>query len=115
MALGTQQLDSGAGIPVHKHEHEDEVLFIHEGSGTAVLGEQRKLVTKGDTVFVPKGVWHGVETHKEGIDLLWIVTPPGLEGFFREISSPVGQPAKTLTPGQIQDVGRKHGVSFKKQ
>jgi quercetin dioxygenase-like cupin family protein len=115
MALGTQLLESGAGIPVHQHEDEDEVLFIHEGSGVAVLGNQRKTVGKGDTVFVPRGVWHGVETQKDGINLLWIVTPPGLEGFFREIGSPIGSPAKTLTPAQIQDIGRKHGVSFKQQ
>lgn len=113
MAMGTQSLESGAGIPVHQHEHEDEVLFVHDGGGVAVLGEQRKSVGKGDTIYIPHGVWHGVETQSGGISLLWVVTPPGLEGFFREISTPPGAPPKVLTPAQIEDIGHKHGVRFK--
>jgi mannose-6-phosphate isomerase-like protein (cupin superfamily) len=113
MAIGTQLLDAGVGIPVHMHEHEDEVLFVHEGGGVAVLGGERKVIGKGDTVYIPHGVWHGVETKDTGVNLLWVVTPPGLEGFFREISSPLGAPPKVLTPAQIEDIGRKHGVRFK--
>lgn len=115
MAMGTQLLAPGVGIPVHLHEHEDEVLFVNDGGGVAVLGEQRKTIGKGDTIYIPHGVWHGVETHDTGISLLWIVTPPGLEGLFREISTPLGGPPKTLTPAQIEDIGRKHGVRFKER
>lgn len=113
MAMGTQALDAGVGIPVHMHEHADEVLFIHGGRGVAVLGEQKKDVGQGDTVFIPHGVWHGVESRGETIDLLWIVTPPGLEGFFRATGVPPGSPPKVLTPQQLDDIGRKHGVRFK--
>ncbi|HEX5705366.1 MAG TPA: cupin domain-containing protein [Pyrinomonadaceae bacterium] len=113
MAMGTQALEPGVGIPVHMHEHEDEVLFIHGGRGVAVLGEKKKEVGQGDTVFIPHGVWHGVESRGEAIDLLWIVTPPGLEGFFRETGVPPGAPPKVLTPAQLEDIGRKHGVRFK--
>ena len=114
MAMGTQALDAGAGIPVHMHEHEDEVLFIHGGRGLAILGEQKKDVGQGDTVFIPHGVWHGVESSGIAIDLLWIVTPPGLEGFFRETGVSPGAPPRVLTPAQINDIGRKHGVRFKR-
>jgi quercetin dioxygenase-like cupin family protein len=113
MAMGTQSLDPGVGIPVHIHEHEDEVLFVHEGRGLAVLGEQRKEVGKGDTIFIPHGVWHGVESRGEAVELLWVVTPPGLEDFFRETGSPASMPPRALTPAQLEDVGRKHGVRFK--
>ena len=113
MALGTQALDRGVGIPVHRHEDEDEVLFVNEGRGVAILGDRRQVVEKGDTIYVPHGVWHGVETTEQGINLLWVVTPPGLEGFFREVSSVPGSPPRVLTPAQIEDIGRKHGVTFK--
>ena len=113
MAVGTQVLKSGAGIPIHMHEHEDEVLFVHDGAGAAVLEGQRKTLEKGDTIFVPHGVWHGIETKGDGISLLWVVTPPGLEDFFRDTSSPVGAPTKGLTPAQTEEIGRKHGVRFK--
>lgn len=113
MAMGTQILDPGVGIPVHMHEHEDEVLFVNDGGGHAVLGGQRQAIGKGDTIYIPHGVWHGVETQGKGVSLLWVVTPPGLEGFFREISTPPGVPPKGFTPAQIEEIGRKHGVRFK--
>lgn len=115
MAMGTQLLGAGVGIPLHIHEYEDEVLFVNDGGGSAVLGEQRKAIGKGDTIYIPHGVWHGVQTNDTGASLLWVVTPPGLESFFREISTPLGAPPKTLTPAQIEDIGRKHGVKFKQR
>lgn len=111
--MGLQSMEPGAGIPVHRHEREDEVLFIHDGRGTAIVGDERTPVAKGDTVFIPRGTWHGVETNADRIDLVWSVTPPGLEQFFREISAPAGEPAKNLTPAQMQAVGLKHGVTFR--
>ncbi len=113
MAMGTQSLDPGVGIPLHVHEHEDEVLFVHEGGGVAVLDGRRREVRRGDTVFIPHGVWHGVESRGEAVELLWVVTPPGLEEFFRETGSPPGAPPRVLTPAQLEDVGRKHGVRFR--
>ena len=113
MAMGTQALDAGVGIPLHMHEHEDEVLFVHEGRGVAVVGGRKEEVGVGDTVFIPHGVWHGVESSGGAIDLLWVVTPPGLEGFFRETGAPAGTPPRVLTPAQLEDIGRKHGVRFK--
>ncbi len=114
MAMGTQALEPGVGIPVHMHEHEDEVLFVHEGRGVAVLDGQRKEVGEGDTVFIPHGVWHGVESRGGAVELLWVVTPPGLEGFFRETGTAAGAPPTVLTPAQLEDIGRKHGVIFKR-
>jgi quercetin dioxygenase-like cupin family protein len=114
MAVGTQALDPGVGIPVHMHEREDEVLFVHEGRGVAVVGGQRKEVGEGDTVFIPHGIWHGVESRGEALELLWVVTPPGLEDFFRETGATAGATPKALTPAQLEDIGRKHGVIFKR-
>jgi hypothetical protein len=49
----------------------------------------------------------------EAVDLLWLVTPPGLENYFRETGAPPGAPPKALTPAQVDEIGRKHGVRFK--
>lgn len=113
MAMGIQSMEPGAGIPVHRHEGEDEVLFIHDGRGTAIVGDARTAVGKGDTIFVPRGAWHGVETDTDRIELVWTVTPPGLEEFFRETSSVAGASPKNLTPAQMQAIGLKHGVTFR--
>jgi quercetin dioxygenase-like cupin family protein len=37
LALGTQQLPKGSGIPVHRHPHNDEAFYVLEGSGSVTL------------------------------------------------------------------------------
>jgi quercetin dioxygenase-like cupin family protein len=111
MAMGTQHLKGGAGIPVHQHE-QDEILVVQEGVGIAIMGESRRPIEKGTTIFIPKGVWHGVENTSD-THLLWIVTPPGLEGFFREASSVPGLAGKPLSLEQRNEIARKHGTTFK--
>jgi len=115
LAAGTQQLYIGSGIRVHRHEGEDEVLWIQDGSGTAIIGDTRKRVEKGAFVYIPQGVWHGVENPQNEMRLLWIVSPPGLENFFREVGTPPGVEARRLTPEQLSDIARKHGTNFKTQ
>jgi quercetin dioxygenase-like cupin family protein len=113
LAMGTQHLKAGAGIPVHRHDFMDEILLIQEGRGFAILDNQRVPIAKGSTIFVPKGFWHGFENPETAMDLAWIVTPPGLEAFFREVGSAPGAPPKALTREQFRAIGEKHGTIFR--
>jgi mannose-6-phosphate isomerase-like protein (cupin superfamily) len=112
-AMGTQTLRPGAGIGVHLHEHEDEILFVNRGTGVGVLGDGQTPVEPGSTIFIPHGVWHGVENPDGELSLVWVVSPPGLESFFRESGSPPGAPPKELTAEQLEDIRRKHGLRSK--
>ena len=114
MALGTQQLPVGAGIRLHQHHEADEVLFVLEGTGFGILGDTRTAVEKGSAIYIPKGAWHGVENPDSELLLLWVVAPPGLEAFFREVSSAPGAPPRQLTPEQLNDIARKHGIQFRR-
>lgn len=113
MALGTQQVPIGAGIAVHQHQEADEVLFVLEGAGFGILGDTRTPVAKGSAIYVPTGVWHGVENPDCELLLLWVVAPPGVEAFFREVSSAPGAPLQRLTREQLDAIARKHGMQFK--
>ena len=113
MALGTQQVPIRAGISVHQHKEADEVLFVLEGAGFGILGDTRMSVEKGSAIYVPNGVWHGVENPDSELLLLWVVAPPGVEAFFREVSSTPGAPPKQFTLEQLNDIARKHGIHFK--
>ncbi len=104
MAAGTQDLGLGAGIPLHKHDNADEILVVQKGAAVAILGDAHKSAGAGSTIFIPRGVWHGVEPVKQDSQVLWVASPPGLEGFFREMS------AKQFTPAEMQDIARKHGM-----
>ena len=113
MALGTQQVSIRAGIQVHQHQEADEVLFVLEGTGFGILDETRTPVAKGSSIYIPKGVWHGVENPDRELLLLWVVAPPGLETFFREVSSAPGAPPKQLTREQLNEIAQKHGIQLK--
>jgi quercetin dioxygenase-like cupin family protein len=113
IAMGTQHLKIGAGIPVHRHELMDEILLVQDGRGAAIVNDARVPIEKGSTIYVPKGQWHGFDNPDSTLDLVWIVTPPGLEAFFREIGNPPGSPPKTLTREQFREIGQKHGTIFK--
>ena len=86
MALGTQQVPIRTGIQVHQHQEADEVLFVLDGTGFGILDDVRAPVEKGSAIYVPKGVWHGVENRNSELLLLWVVAPPGVEAFFREVA-----------------------------
>ena len=113
LALGTQQVPVGVGIRVHQHHEADEVLFVLEGTGFGILGDTRAPVEKGSAIDIPRGAWHGVENPDRELLLLWVIAPPGLEAFFREVSSAPGAPPRQLTPEQLNDIARKHGIAFK--
>ena len=110
MALGTQQVPIRTGIQVHQHQEADEVLFILEGTGFGMLGDARMPVEKGSAIYIPKGVWHGVENPDSELLLLWVVAPPGTEEFFREVASAPGAPLKQLTREQLNEIAEKHGM-----
>ena len=113
LALGTQQVMAGSGILTHRHLKMDEAFYVLEGSGIFILNEVRHRVDKGASIFIPKNSWHGFENPAHELLLLWVVTPAGLDGFFRDICSPPGMPPKHLTREQIKEVARKYDTEFR--
>src|ERR1700754_1914379 len=59
LAMGTQRLPKGSGIPVHRHFDMDEAFHVLEGSGTVTLNEVPHPCEKGGTIFIPRNTWHG--------------------------------------------------------
>ena len=57
-SMGVVTLDPDGGqVPWHNQEQE-EVYFVLEGTGEMCLGEERQVVTTGQAVFIPPGVFH---------------------------------------------------------
>jgi len=114
LALGTQQVMAGTGIPIHRHFKMDEAFYVLEGSGTFILNDVRHPFEKGGTIFIPKNSWHGFENPDHELLLLWVVTPAGLDGFFRDTCTPPGAPPKQLTREQIKQIAlNKYDTEFR--
>lgn len=114
LAIGLQQVMLGTGIPTHRHLKMDEAFYLLEGSGVFILNDGRHPFEKGGTIFIPRNSWHGFENPDHELLLLWIVSPSGLDGFFRDTCSPPGAPAKQLTREQIREIAlKKYDTEFR--
>lgn len=112
MAMGTQTLPAGERIPVHRHESQDEILFLHEGQATGIVGEEEMAIGPGTTVYVPRGVWHGVENTADApAELVWVVVPPGLEQFFRAAGVAPGEECIPMSDEELTALRALHGVT----
>ena len=113
LAMGTQQVMAGTGIPVHRHFKMDEVFYVLDGSGIFMLNNVRRSFEEGATMFIPKNSWHGFENPDDELQLLWFVSPAGLDGFFRDTCNPPGMPSKHLTLLEIHEIALKYDTEFR--
>ena len=113
LAMGTQQILVGVGIPIHRHFEMDEAFHVIEGGGTFILNDVPHSVEKGGSIFIPKNAWHGFQNPDRELVLLWIVAPAGLEVFFREVATRPGVPPVQRTKEQLNEIARKHATEFR--
>jgi quercetin dioxygenase-like cupin family protein len=83
----------GARAPLHLHRKEDEAFYVLEGEVTFQIGEETIKARPGSFVFGPKDVPHAYTVDSGPARLLFLLSPPGFEGFIETIS----EPAKTRT------------------
>jgi quercetin dioxygenase-like cupin family protein len=109
----------GNAPPPHIHHREDEIFYVVEGEITATVGNKTIKATPGTLVFMPRGVAHSFAIESEQVRMLVLLTPAGMEGWFRELGVPA--PAMTLPPAvevpysdiqRILAVAPKYGLEF---
>jgi quercetin dioxygenase-like cupin family protein len=112
--VGTWEFPPGYVIPMHKHAREDEVLFFTRGRFSATVDGVEIAVGPGTTINLPRGAWHEVRnTSGEHGQMVWFVSPPGVEGFFREASLPPGTPWSPLPPAEIERLAASYGLTLR--
>ena len=62
-------------VPPHKHESHSETVFVLDGKGEMRLGDQMRIVRKGDILFIPQGTPHAVKVTKGVLKVLSIQAP----------------------------------------
>src|SRR5918992_3735326 len=90
----------GAQAPLHLHRKEDEAFYVLEGEMTFHIGEETIKASAGSFVFGPKDVPHTYTVDSGPARLLFLLSPPGFEGFVEAISKPAK--ARTLPPSESQ-------------
>ncbi|MFH5209129.1 cupin domain-containing protein [Antrihabitans sp. NCIMB 15449] len=72
--------------PVHRHHLEDEFTFVIEGKLGAIFDGVEVFAEPGDLILKPRGEWHTFwNPSDKPTRVLELITPGGLEDFFRKI------------------------------
>ncbi len=96
---------SGAEPPRHVHNREDEVVVVLEGRVCFYAGGKLLDRPAGTCLYLPRGCEHSFTVESQEARLLVMVSPPGLEGYYRELSrGPEAEDATTA--GGMQDIER---------
>ncbi len=75
------------GPPPHVHEDADEAVYVLEGTLEMGVGEQKLSGQAGSVMLVPKGRLHSLSNvGTTPVRMLIILSPPGYEGFWREMA-----------------------------
>ena len=78
----------GGEPPAHFHKHEDETFHILEGEMRFHIGDKTFVAKAGETVFAPRGIPHQFTLMTDTAKALLMISPAGMETFFREYSVP---------------------------
>ena len=75
------------GPPPHIHEDADEAVYVLEGTLEMGIGEEVMTGSPGGVMLVPRGTRHSLRNLGPGpARILVVLTPPGFEGFWREVA-----------------------------
>lgn len=90
----------GLSIPSHIHPGGHEAFYVLEGSYTVECEAEQFEGIEGSFIFVPQGAVHKYTVGAKGGRLL-VVSPSGLERYFREVSQILVQGALDLEEEHI--------------
>jgi hypothetical protein len=61
----------------------------------------------------PEGLDFAGDKIAEGAHALWMIAPPGLEAFFREVRARPGVPVTPRTKQQLNEIARRYATEFR--
>jgi mannose-6-phosphate isomerase-like protein (cupin superfamily) len=77
ISMGTNVTEPGSRIPLHKHTDSEEAMFVIEGTGKLIVGEDEYDLYPGTAIFSPLGVDHTiVNTGDTQFKIVWAYGPP---------------------------------------
>lgn len=96
------------GPPLHLHESQDEVYFVHDGEYLFQVGEQRSVVKAGGMIFLPRGVPHAFAQVGKTGRMLFMFSPAGdMETYFRRLARMDGPPSPQHAAALFADHGMR--------
>ncbi|MBP1882031.1 cupin domain-containing protein [Sinorhizobium mexicanum] len=97
--------DGNTRTPIHVHAKDDETVYIVKGELTAVIDGERRRLTAGESIFLPRGIPHQL-MNMSGNPCRYILigTPALFDRFVEEAGHELrpGEVAGPPTPEEIE-------------
>jgi len=92
LVFGTEDLEPGGKIDMHRHPEADEILFLQNGTARVTLADASREIHGGATVFIPANTWISMTNiGNESIHFVFILSAPGFEEYMRAESVREGE------------------------
>jgi quercetin dioxygenase-like cupin family protein len=91
----------GKTTPLHRHAHEDELVYVLDGELLVHVDGVDHRVGKGGLFYAPRGVAHAFLVTSETAHLLCVQTPGSGEAFYRDVSDPATSQADAARPPDL--------------
>lgn len=109
LVMGIMAIPPRGAIPLHRLLSQDEVVFVYKGQGRATIDGRSQTVVPGTVLSIPRQLWYGLQNTGTGLlQIAWMVAPPGIEEFFRELSR-LGEGAGAQA---LAEVARRHQIEL---
>lgn len=116
LSMGYQTIAPGGRIREHSHGDQVELQICFRGRGRVLVNGASHALVPGTACFLGYDVRHEILNEgDEELVMLWIVSPPGLEHFFRTIGRPrrpgEAAPEPFARPADVVAIERSLGLN----
>jgi glyoxylate utilization-related uncharacterized protein len=88
--------------------------FMSSEAISFTMNDEERLIRPGQSAFVPRGTKHAyVNTSETAARMIAVYTPSGMEGWFREVCTPVSDKSASPPPATPELVQRMHAAGPK--
>lgn len=117
LSMGFQTVAAKSRIREHSHGDQIELQICFSGRGRVMVDGVAHPLVPGTSCFLGYDVKHEIinESDEDELVMMWIISPPGLEDFFRAIGRPRADGEPVPAPFQrladVVAVERKMGMN----
>ncbi len=112
--LADHPIPPGYFVPPHRHESDDEMLFVVEGELTLIGEAGESKARTGACAAFARGDLHGFRNDTAHTVRLIVVATPGVQAaeMFRHFDRATKQAGAPLAPPAIAAIAEQYGVRF---
>ena len=116
LSMGFQTVGQGSRVREHSHGNQIELQICFRGRGRVMVDGVAHPLVPGTACFLGYDVKHEIINESDDeLVMLWVISPPGLEYFFRAIGRPRApgepEPPPFQRPADVVAVERQMGMN----